>query len=453
MRNRAVVPMTLAVFLLISTLFYGVLDVFDVVPGILTTSPSAKASPIPEANFTDQIQPLSEIGKYEGAQALDKAKINAAISEFVGDESTKRAVLVEDAYSGEVVASYNPNTPLIPASNMKLLSGINALENLGPTFRFKTSTFLSGDTVYLKAGGDLLLSPGESDPQKIDGHAGIATLAKNTAEALKQAGVNSVHVRYDLGIWTSDVYHPDWVSQGDITFVGEVAPMAFDRGRYRPDEYRYKTQVAQEVATTFAQRLGEDGISLIDGPAAAETPSDSRELSHVDSAPLTDIVHFLFKASDNTLTEALCRAVAVQKHQSTSLVDAPHLMRQDIADLGINTEGFDPHDCSGLSRQNRVSPATLTSAWNYILNTPNNKSRGILSDMPVAGFDGTLHDRFKDLPDSGRVMGKTGTVDYVRSLSGFIVTDSGHLLIFAILDNATTQPEGIDKLVEEITHS
>ena len=89
---------------------------------------------------------------------------------------------------------------------------------------------------------------------------------------------------------------------------------------------------------------------------------------------------------------------------------------------------------SGLSLLNRVSPKTLTEVLSYAY-----ENRIIASDfidsLPIAGVDGTLKKRFRESDVQGRVMAKTGYLNNVRALSGYVFTKQGDVLVFSILDN------------------
>ena len=91
-------------------------------------------------------------------------------------------------------------------------------------------------------------------------------------------------------------------------------------------------------------------------------------------------------------------------------------------------------DGSGLSLLNRVSPETLTEVLSYAYT-----NRVIASDfidsLPIAGVDGTLKKRFRQSDVQGRVMAKTGYLNNVRALSGYVFTKQGDVLVFSILDN------------------
>ncbi len=104
-----------------------------------------------------------------------------------------------------------------------------------------------------------------------------------------------------------------------------------------------------------------------------------------------------------------------------------------LKNIGIKN-GFKIVDGSGLSLLNRLSPNALADVLEYAFQ---NKSVGLdfITSLPVAGIDGTLKKRFKDKEMKGRIVAKTGYLKNVRSLSGYVFTTTGDVLVFSILSN------------------
>jgi D-alanyl-D-alanine carboxypeptidase/D-alanyl-D-alanine-endopeptidase (penicillin-binding protein 4) len=106
--------------------------------------------------------------------------------------------------------------------------------------------------------------------------------------------------------------------------------------------------------------------------------------------------------------------------------------RQLIA-WGAQPDGFAVRDGSGLSRHDYVTPETIAKALDAMRTDPNFKV--FYDALPIAGVDGTIGARMKGTPAQGNVHAKTGSVDKARSLSGYVTTADGRLLIFSFLCN------------------
>jgi D-alanyl-D-alanine carboxypeptidase/D-alanyl-D-alanine-endopeptidase (penicillin-binding protein 4) len=110
--------------------------------------------------------------------------------------------------------------------------------------------------------------------------------------------------------------------------------------------------------------------------------------------------------------------------------------------LGV-TASFDIHDGSGLSRENRVAPLALVQALQLALDPAHPELNPIATALPVAGFTGSLTNRFdQPFPDSrGLVRAKTGTLTNVSSLAGIAVDQDGHEMVFALMADRIAQPQ------------
>ena len=111
------------------------------------------------------------------------------------------------------------------------------------------------------------------------------------------------------------------------------------------------------------------------------------------------------------------------------------------------------YDGSGLSRQNLVTPNAVVTLLQYAAKQP--WGRTYSETFPVAGVDGSLADRFRATPAQGLVLAKTGSLDHVKSLSGYATTTSGDRVAFSIFSNNFDVPgrraqDAIDRIVQSI---
>jgi D-alanyl-D-alanine carboxypeptidase/D-alanyl-D-alanine-endopeptidase (penicillin-binding protein 4) len=124
-----------------------------------------------------------------------------------------------------------------------------------------------------------------------------------------------------------------------------------------------------------------------------------------------------------------------------------------IDSVGIDSAAFALSDGSGLSSGNLVAPRAFAQLLRYMWTHPFNA--GFLRGLPRAGAIGSLRTRFVDTPLAGRVMAKTGSIQHVNSLSGYIERDRGGPLIFSVIANSHALPgqlviRQIDSIVVEM---
>ena len=157
------------------------------------------------------------------------------------------------------------------------------------------------------------------------------------------------------------------------------------------------------------------------------------------SPPLRDILHAMLKPSQNQIAELLLRTIALEKTGVGRADSGAAVVKRQLAAWGVAPDGIVMHDGSGLSRYDYVTPETLVGILDAV--RKDSASFATFYDgLPVAGVDGTLSERMRGTPAQGNVHAKTGSVANARSLSGYVNTADGHMLIFSILCNNWTAP-------------
>lgn len=169
------------------------------------------------------------------------------------------------------------------------------------------------------------------------------------------------------------------------------------------------------------------------------SPVQSRTILAVhDSAPLWQEIQIINKISQNLHSEMLLREVARVTRGEGTLNAGVAEREAFLGAIGVTREGtgFELYDGSGLARQNLTTPDSTVLLLRYMWQRPDRDLW--LRSLPVGGVDGTLHDRFKRIPDAQRVHAKTGEMSHVNALSGYIDTARHGWLAFSIMVNATT---------------
>jgi D-alanyl-D-alanine carboxypeptidase/D-alanyl-D-alanine-endopeptidase (penicillin-binding protein 4) len=380
----------------------------------------------------------------------------SALSAALSDPNlgTEVGVSVVDAQTGETLYSRSATTGLVPASTLKIPTAIAALEALGPNHRLTTKTVLQPGqpaTVVLIGGGDPTLagpratgkaSPGYPQPAK------LTELVDATAKALADSGVTDVHIGYDASLFSGPDIGPAW--KPSYVGGGNVAPVSaleVDAGRPNPASSIPTLNPAADAAQQFAGLLAERGIRVEGKPTSMTADRTAQELAAVQSPPMSELVDRVLTRSDNDLAEALARAVAIAKGQPASFVGGATAVRDVLVGLGVDASGLGLVDGSGLSPDNRLSPAALTQLLVLAASEKHLELRGAVAGMPIAGFTGTLTRRFLK-PDAaagvGIVRAKTGTLLGASTLAGYVADADGRLLAFAVMANGVA-PNGTAK--------
>jgi D-alanyl-D-alanine carboxypeptidase/D-alanyl-D-alanine-endopeptidase (penicillin-binding protein 4) len=371
------------------------------------------------------------------AHQLRKALGDPALGDRVG-------AAVIDAATGAELFGSDADVGITPASTTKIVTGVAALAALGPDIRLRTRVVrgTAADSIVLVGGGDPTLM-GAKAPRRAPypRPASLAQLAARTATALKAAGVAKVTLSYDDTLYTGSRLGPGWkpgyVPEGS---VAPVSALAVDGGRRDPDERARVSDPARTAAGAFAALLRGRGISVTGAVRRASAPTGAQEVAQVASAPMYALVERALTLSDNDLSEALARHVAVKEGLPASFEGAAEAVHRVLRRLNAD-QGIEVHDGSGLSTRNRITAGGLARLLAVAASPANPDLHAAVTGMPVAGFTGTLGHRFGDResrPGVGLVRAKTGTLDGVNTLAGVVTTAEGRLVAFAFMADHTT---------------
>jgi serine-type D-Ala-D-Ala carboxypeptidase/endopeptidase (penicillin-binding protein 4) len=194
---------------------------------------------------------------------------------------------------------------------------------------------------------------------------------------------------------------------------------------------------AQHAAAVLKRLLEERGIKVAGIARArhdhAESGGNPVVLAEHVSVPLGDAVKLINKISQNLHTEMLLRTVARQKGVWATPDELMKVPLDLYALAGIAADDVVQTDASGLSRRDLVTPRAVVSLLSFAQKQP--WFGPYYASLPVAGVDGTLEDRMKNSLAAGRIHAKTGSVEHVKTLSGFAETLSGRRVIFSFLSN------------------
>ena len=181
------------------------------------------------------------------------------------------------------------------------------------------------------------------------------------------------------------------------------------------------------------------------------TPVGPLVLGEYQSAALSQDIQVINKVSQNLHAEILLRLLGREKGTGGTVQAGLEVLRGFLNNAGVPAEEYVLYDGSGLSRQNLVTPHAVVELLRYASTQPWGPE--FRDSLPIAGKDGSLAERFKDLDSTATVYGKTGSLGGVKTLSGYAVTSKGEQVAFSILANNFSLPgkrvnEVIDSIIE-----
>jgi serine-type D-Ala-D-Ala carboxypeptidase/endopeptidase (penicillin-binding protein 4) len=175
------------------------------------------------------------------------------------------------------------------------------------------------------------------------------------------------------------------------------------------------------------------GVSAVHFPSGPAAPQGREVLAEHVSIPLGDSVKLVNKISQNLHAEVLLRSAARQNGLWATPDDLAKFPGDFYAVAGIAPGDVVQVDGSGLSRHDLVTPRAVVALLAYAKVQP--WFAAYYASLPVAGVDGTLENQLKSTVAAGRIHAKTGSVEHVRTRSGFAETPGGRQLIFSFLSN------------------
>lgn len=253
---------------------------------------------------------------------------------------------------------------------------------------------------------------GKKPTVKLDPPTGILTII-NQAVTSSKVRTGSVDMRRSGSV---------------LRITGKVAPGAeLSEEISVPDPARYTAEQLRVALKGLGVTVGEVAIGSAD-------PQNMPVLVEHNSAPLGELVAAMLKDSDNMYAEQLYWTLLALYSLEKPLDERyMALMGDFLSHSGLICWGMNLVDGSGLSRLNKIAPATLAHLLVYMASTQ--QFDLFYQALPIAGEDGTLKKRMCDTAACGNAHAKTGTMRSVSSLSGYVTTAGGERLVFSVMLN------------------
>ena len=326
-------------------------------------------------------------------------------------ERTQLGLMIYDLSADSVLYRYGEKQTLRPASTMKLLTAITALDCLGADYPLRTSLYYRGVVNGRTLEGDVFLVGG-MDPMFDEVDMEIF------AEAVRRMGVDSIRGRIvtDTSFKEEFLLGEGWCWDDDNP---QLTPLLVSR--------------KDEFASRFVSMLRDKGLA-VDAPCTSGILPKDVLLVCSRSHRLKDILVPMMKESDNLYAESMFFQIAASSGaRPAKATHARQIIKRTVGKSGITGVAYRVADGSGLSLYNYVTPELMVSMLRYAY-----LHRDIISylrpSLPVAAVDGTLKKRMGDSCTKGRVQAKTGTVTGVSSLAGYCTAANGHQLAFCIIN-------------------
>ncbi len=408
-------------------------------------------------------------------------------------------VSVVDLATGNELINHDADKAMSLASNAKLLTSTTALADLGAGFRWRTSVLgAEPDDKGVVAGDLIVRGRGDPTLEAADLNALAADVAARGVRQIDRLVLDTSYFddaveppRFDdqpretagfrapvasLGVARSAVTVTVIAEPGGAATVAldpdagdyvrvttrELVSVATGRTKIKVDvkakadhmELTVSGQIrwgegswdirkrvadpARFAAEVFRRALLDHGVKIkVKGFARGQAPAAAKLLAAHDSAALGDVLRHMNKSSDNYVAESLFKTVGAETKAAPGPAtwnDARDAERAYLARIGLPAAGYRADNGSGLFDATEVSARQLTT----VLAAAHKDFRvgpELAASLPIGGVDGTLARRWLGHAAKGRVRAKTGTLNQVVTIAGYVAVDGQHPIAVAVLVN------------------
>ncbi|MBE2281065.1 MAG: D-alanyl-D-alanine carboxypeptidase/D-alanyl-D-alanine-endopeptidase [Ignavibacteriaceae bacterium] len=382
-------------------------------------------------------------------------KVEAIIKTFPA--GTQYGIMVFDPQLNDTLVAINIDKTLIPASNTKLFSSSAALFIAGADFEL-SNTFVTDDLNIDDSviNGNLFIV-GKCNPL-FDSEDLTEMINELMNLNIKRITGN---VLGDDSFFDKDYYRHNWI-EGETAYitVSPVSALILNDNYVTTKVGRREQTILMksppiEISKIILDSLIARGIKVDGSYGEGVAPAKVKTLA-TSQIRLTDLLKPVNKSSDNFYAECVFRLLgAVAFGSQGTALKSYQALYTYLRDIQLNREGLEIVDGSGISRSNRTSAANITHLLEKMYNDYYYYN-DFYSSLAIGGVDGTLRKRMKGGAAEGNFRGKTGTLNGVSTLSGYLKTKKGNDLVVTILINYTRgyhdfYREKQDRIVEIFT--
>lgn len=374
----------------------------------------------------------------------DRARLQDLFAQiFAGIASSRGIAVVAD--DGTLLVDLQAHRPLTPASTIKLLVGTTSFFTLEPDHRL-TTDFASLDRpdpegeigdLWLVGGGDPVLSTDD--------------LVRGVG-MLRRAGVRRIHdLIVDASAFKGPEQNPHWDPDDlQYDYAAGTSAISLDEDNFKvyvPDQpgvfvWHPVHGIPTYVASVARKLLEAAGIDVTGTVRLASSPIGGTILWAHRSPPMRDLIAQMFLESDNHIAEQLLRVLGDREGAGTEAAGS-QAERQFLAALHVPAPGLTIFDGSGLAGADRIAPVTEASLLAHVAALPHGAE--FIPTLPRVGVEGTVRDHDLEAA-AGRVRAKSGHIEGVDALAGYVQTRHHGRIAFSFIVN---DPAASDAATEE----
>ncbi|MGI9305555.1 MAG: D-alanyl-D-alanine carboxypeptidase/D-alanyl-D-alanine endopeptidase [Gammaproteobacteria bacterium] len=419
------------------------------------------------------------------------------------------SIFVQEVGASEPLLVYRPDRPRLTASAIKVLTTFIALDQLGPAYEWKTEAYLRGELRDGRLRGDLIIK-GYGDPFFVTEYI-WKFLHDLRARGLKYIDGDLVvdNTHFDIEAAPAHYSKPERaynalpdallanfqtirfqflpeLASGRVRVVADPAPanlkidnrLKLSNGRCAGQYRRLKMLLSNGADTTkvtftgnyprscgekalyrivlgpqaqtfgLLRTLWEQGGGTINGGVRAGKAPATAPFYTFKSRPLADLIRAMNKFSNNVMTRQLLLTLGAEAYGPPGTEQKGRdAIFSWLRQRGLQFGELTLDNGAGLSRTTRVSARSLARFMSLAHESP--LMPHLLASLPLSGNDGTLRRRFVNEELTGRIYLKTGTLNNVKTITGYLLSRSGKKFVVVCLQNYPGSHKGVGEAVQD----
>lgn len=387
---------------------------------------------------------------------------------IAGADRTDVGIYIEDLRTGKVLADYNSDEAMVPASVTKSLTAATAYSTFSPRGRFTTPVGINGKVKKGVLDGDIIIST-IGDPTVESVHfPDNRGFADSIVSALRSRGIKEVKgtviidesnfvdssipsgwlkedvlVPYGAGVYASNFRDnrftlsvPSGATKPHtpgirVNRTGGKGPLRISR-HPNSNVFNVSGSSKRGYSSTLANpspgttmlaevtaAIAGDGIKIGDSPRHPDRGAKEVIYDH-RSPQVEDILRSLMFRSDNMMAEGMLRSLAPGRPRNAAI----DTERNFWLEKGFDISKLRIEDGSGLSRNDRITPRFMAEVYKWMYHT--DMAGGYASLFPKAGHDGTMRSFLRGTALDGRLATKTGSMRGVQCYGGYLLDEDGN---------------------------
>ena len=354
---------------------------------------------------------------------IDSAEVKLSVQERIERlldtdmfETSQLGLVCLDLTADTIIYQRGARQTLRPASTMKLLTAITALDHLGDSYRFTTTLTGKGTLVTDSLGkhtyiGDIVIRGGMDPRFSSDDMASFV-------ECITQQGIDTIcgNIRADRKFKDDKLLGEGWCWDDKNPIL---SPLLYSR--------------KDNFIDVFSQRLRDAGVVIVEPDGERAEPSEPMNISCSRHHTLGQVLTRMMKESDNWYAESMFYQIGATDGTPSTAKKSVAVMKQLIKKLHLNTDRYRIADGCGLSLYNYQTAELQAQLLRYAYHNADIYNN-LYRSLPIAGVDGTLSKRMRGTKAQGNVHAKTGTLSSISSLSGYLRAECGNDIAFVIIN-------------------